>query len=97
MTNAERAAEIVAKLEHGDETHRVWLRDNAIPLITAALDAKDARIAKLREALEFYSKTVSGKIIEYYVNTGPLYEKYEVPLSDNGERARQALAESEDK
>ena len=34
------ATEIVAKLEHGDEDHRKWLRDEAIPLIAAAIKAE---------------------------------------------------------
>lgn len=33
------ATDIVAKLEHGDEEHRKWLRENAIPLIVNALES----------------------------------------------------------
>lgn len=38
MTNSDRARALVTKIEHGDETHRHWLRDTATPLIATALD-----------------------------------------------------------
>jgi hypothetical protein len=50
----------------------------------------------LIEALEFYkhsgkTKTIRGKIIEYDVDVGPLYESYEMPYCDEGQTARRAL------
>jgi hypothetical protein len=39
---AAKARELVAKWEHGDEAHRQWLRNVAIPDIAAAL--REARL-----------------------------------------------------
>jgi hypothetical protein len=39
MDLKQMATDIVAKLEHGDEEHRKWLRENAIPLIVNALES----------------------------------------------------------
>lgn len=63
----------------------------------AQLAEKDARIKELENALRFYAETsgrtqtVRGRVIEYDVDAGPLYEHYEVPLCDDGTVARSAL------
>lgn len=55
----------------------------------------------LVEALAFYTyagktQTVRGQIIEYDVDAGPLYDYYEVPMTDDGTMARQAIAKFEE-
>lgn len=37
MTHRERAEQIYFAIEHGDEQHRAWLKEVAIPKIEAAL------------------------------------------------------------
>ena len=56
----------------------------------------------LQEALWFYkkdggmrTKKIQGPIIEFDSDAGPLRDVYEVPIPDNGETARDALAEVE--
>lgn len=55
------------------------------------------KVEGLLEALEFYARTsgktqtINGPIIEYDPDAGPLRDRYEVPMCDNGETARAAL------
>lgn len=42
MTHEEQARRLIATWEHGDETHRQWLRDIATPGLTAALTSAEA-------------------------------------------------------
>jgi hypothetical protein len=52
VRDREAAEEIVRKLEHGDDKHRQWLRDEATPLIAAAIQHARSEQAQLVEALE---------------------------------------------
>jgi hypothetical protein len=61
-----------------------------------------ARVKELEGELEFYAtgahvkrETIRGRVIEYDVDAGPLYEHYEEYIHNEfppGKRARQALA-----
>lgn len=52
MTLEQQAAELVAKWEHGDEAHRQWLRDIAIPdLIVFAKAVRNDTLYETLEAL----------------------------------------------
>ncbi len=56
----ERATATVAKWEHGDEQHRQWLRDTAIPDVLAMLQEDAAEITRLRAECEDMTAAASA-------------------------------------
>ncbi len=77
MNCVQEAVAIVSKLEHGDEAHREWLRENATPLIADALAARDIEIEALKKPKPIESKhlcitqhdVIGGG---YYFKVGPI-------------------------
>ncbi len=56
-TLTERAAAVVAKWEHGDEKHRQWLRDIAVPDLVAFVEAERATVLRqITEALRPFAE-----------------------------------------
>lgn len=80
-------------------------RDDLIKLQLQQNKDKEAEINRLRgllqgagDALCFYAqrsgktKEIRGRIIEFDPDAGPLYERTQMPLCDEGEAAEAALA-----
>jgi hypothetical protein len=76
------ARELVARWEHGDENHRQWLRDVAVPDVTAALFA--ARDAALREARQGIEALLAAHAVERpeVADHVDFYEREFYPLSN---------------
>lgn len=57
-------------------------------------------LTRAKEALGSYTcpdtKWVQGRIIEIDPDAGPLYERYQVPATDGGHKARTTLQEIEE-
>lgn len=51
----EIARDLVAKWEHGDDAHRQWLREKAVPDIVEALKSADAERARLRALVDDFA------------------------------------------
>ena len=64
VTGAEQEARaLVARWEHGDEKHRQWLRDTAVPDVALALTRRDAQARaeereRLRQAFNVFRQHV---------------------------------------
>ena len=83
--------DMFGKTKHENVSNFKHIAANNPQTTLALIDALEVAVAGLTEYTGADYKEVRGKIIEYDVDAGPLYERYTVPCKDNGEKAQQAL------